>query len=223
VAFFRIVGDNRSVDRSSTTGPTFTVNTNTLIKQHAKARIDTTTSTSPMSHPLKYNQTNRYVHNTASDKDNDALKTEQRSLFDMFSFNIPLDRLPDVLSLLGHKKTIGNIVMPNTARKRMQKLFKVPSAIAANAKQVDEIAIANNTPIILSALEVSLIILLHLFHDMGKLNIAFSTRKLGDRPRDCAGNLHKKTWGQTPNFSDSPPALLQTRGGRSGLSGDSSG
>ena len=104
------------------------------------------------------------------------MKTEQRSLFDMFSFNIPLDRLPDVLSLLGHKKTIGNIVMPNTARKRMQKLFKVPSAIAANAKQVDEIAIANNTPIILSALEVSLIILLHLFHDMGKLNIAFSTR-----------------------------------------------
>jgi len=33
----------------------------------------------------------------------------------------------------------------------------------------------------------------------------------------------QKTWGQTPNFSDSPPAILQTRGGRRGLSGDSSG
>ena len=48
--------------------------------------------------------------------------------------------------------------MPNTARDRMHKLFNVPSSIAANAKQVDEIAIANNTPIVLSALVVFLTI-----------------------------------------------------------------
>ena len=85
----------------------------------------------------------------------------------MFSYSIPLDRLPDVLSLLGHKNTIGTMVMPNTARERMHKLFNVPSSITANAKQVDEIAIANNTPIILSALVVILTISHLLFLNSG--------------------------------------------------------
>jgi hypothetical protein len=108
-----------------------------------------------------------YTNNTASDEDKATLNTEQRSPFDKFSFSTPLDRLPDVLSLLGHKNTTGNMIAPKTAKKRRYKPFNALSSTAEKAKHVKEIVIANTMPIHLSALEVSLVIAILLFHDMG--------------------------------------------------------